>query len=465
MVKVNADGSFSWAYTVGGDAGKEDATGVAIAGDGTIVVAGGFQGTVDFDPTDGVDEHTCLGYDYRAFASFITRLSGDGTYLGTVIQTGSGSVGANEMTLDRDGNILLVGSFDEGIDFDPGPGVVSDTGSSDIYVTKLAPDGQHLWTNTVGGYPAFDAGEEIAVDADGNVYASGTFRGTVDFDPSDGVDRHSVVGSVDNLFVTKYYADGSYAWTRTYDTGSFGIAATPDGGVLVGGPAWLTKLNADGSTAGAYAPQSDSGGAAPNGLAVGEDGTIFVAGYYNETIDFDPGRGVDLRTSQGGDDVLVLKLHADLSYAWARTFGGPRNDACKALALGADGAIYAAGSYREYDPPDPPTDLDPGCETDNVRAHHVGRSDTFIVKLVCPELSADYDGNGVTDLRDAAELQRCFTDPGPAVCGDGCSRLDLDPDDDIDLTDYAAFCKRLRGPQGRYPSSPDAPISPQRLKP
>ena len=72
--------------------------------------------------------------------------------------------------------------------------------------------------------------------------------------------------------------------------------------------------------------------------------------------------------------------------------------------------------------------------------------DEFITKLVCAEPSADFDGDGVVDLRDFAAFQNCFTGEAPTECGDGCSLFDLDPDDDIDLSDFTIFLDALRGP-------------------
>jgi len=167
VVKVNPDGSFAWAYTVGGDAGSDTATGVGFTPSGDIVAVGSFRGTVDFDPTDAVDEHTSLG-DY---AAFVTWLSPEGAYLDTLIQSGSGEAGVHDLALDRDGNIILIGFFSGWIDFDPGPDVWMGVGVSDVFVTKLGPDGSHLWTHTIGSWGLWDGPKGITVDLEGNVFA------------------------------------------------------------------------------------------------------------------------------------------------------------------------------------------------------------------------------------------------------------------------------------------------------
>jgi hypothetical protein len=125
------------------------------------------------------------------------------------------------------------------------------------------------------------------------------------------------------------------------------------------------------------------------------------------------------------------------------------------VAVSSQGSVFVAGSLKAYPPHY--ADFDPGCEVDIHCTHTQWGTDTFITKLVCPELSADFDGNGFVDLRDVAQFQLCFTDEAPTTCSAGCSRFDLHPDDDIDLDDYTAFRKRLKGPQPRDRWMPPTP--------
>jgi len=466
VTKVNADGSFAWAYTVGGAEGDVAAKSVTIDQDGSVVVAGTFEGAVDFDPGPETDEHTALG----DCAAFITRLSPEGAYISTFTFGGPGDVTPGGVGLDPEGNILVVGFFYGTIDFDPGPTSDVRSGISDVYVSKLGPDGSHLWTHTLGG-GAFDAGKNVAVDSDGNIFATGTFRGTVDFDPSPGGrDEHTVVGSVDNIFVTKYYPDGSYAWTATYDAQhpgiGNGIAIGPAGGVVLTGlfrhtvdfdpgegvdlrtahnpesdlgDIFVTSLDASGSYEWTYTvggSNDDSG----YGVAVDRCGNVFVTGVFRETVDFDPGLRTDLYVTRGLEDMFVTKLSSDGTYRWTRVIAGDSNDSGRDVRVDAHGSLYLLGYFRLY------IDLDPGCEVDIHEPHDAGSLDKSITRLICPAQMADFDANGVVDLRDVAHFQRCFTDEGPATCGDGCSRLDLHPDDDIDLDDFFEFHAALTGP-------------------
>lgn len=462
VTKVNSDGSYAWTYAVGGPE-YDGARSLAVAENACVLVGGSYQGTVDFDPTDGIDERTAVG-DYNVF---LTKLTSEGAYLWTLtFGEGDEDVGASKIGLDGQGNILIVGSYCGTADFDPGEGTDLHSAliSRDVFVTKLDSDGAYGWTRTFGG-TGYDRGTGIGLDPDGNIFVTGTFRGTVDFDPTDGVDWHSMVPPYEDVFVTKLHPDGSYAWTRTYDpwlsVQGGPIAVGPDGGAVIGGAfrytvdfdptdeedlrtsvgetsdLFVTKVYTDGSYAWTYTvggPSSESA----EGVAVDLSGTVFITGYFNDTVDFDPGPTSDPHSSMPRADIFVTVLQPDGSYGWTRTFGGPGTDGGKHVAVDAYGGVIVGGSFRTIEETGP-ADFDPGCELDEHGVHCYGAPDNFITKLVCVEPTPDFDADGDVDLRDFAEFQNCFTGEAPVECGPGCSLVDLDPDDDIDLSDFTDF--------------------------
>src|SRR3546814_18634079 len=87
-------------------------------------------------------------------------------------------------------------------------------GSTDSFVTKINSDGTYGWTRIFGGVGAETAGG-LAVDTTGNVYASGSFTGTVVFDDDFGgsVDSKVSAGST-AAFVAKINSGGTYGWTN-----------------------------------------------------------------------------------------------------------------------------------------------------------------------------------------------------------------------------------------------------------
>ena len=193
--------------------------------DGSLVIIGGFHGTVDFDPGSGEAWHTSNGFG----DVFVLKLDSNESFVW--VRTFGGENGEVPMGGDvgADGSIVVTGWFYGMADFDPTDGIDEHTsnGFADAFITKLHADGSYAWTRTVG------AGEDTtglasAINSDGDVLYSGYFETNVDFDPSEaGTDWHQSEGNAD-AFVTKLTADGSYLWTRTFGgddfEGAYGLA-------------------------------------------------------------------------------------------------------------------------------------------------------------------------------------------------------------------------------------------------
>jgi hypothetical protein len=113
------------------------------------------------------------------------------------------SDGGNSIAIDNKGNIFTTGSFRESVDFDPGIGManLSAIGESDIFIQKLDENGNFLWAKSFGGNLS-DVGSSIFIDTVGDVFTTGSLRGTVDFDPGTDVKNLTSVGGED-IFVHK----------------------------------------------------------------------------------------------------------------------------------------------------------------------------------------------------------------------------------------------------------------------
>jgi hypothetical protein len=101
---------------------------------------------------------------------------------------GAGNDQGNSIALDGTANVFVTGYFNGSADFDPGTSTFTMTsaGLEDIFITKLDNNGDFSWATGFGG-TVDDIGTSIAVDALQNIYATGHFYGTVDFDPGTGV--------------------------------------------------------------------------------------------------------------------------------------------------------------------------------------------------------------------------------------------------------------------------------------
>ncbi len=327
LTKLSPDGSYQWTRTIGG---INDERGVSVVRDfqDNIYTTGRFQGTIDFDPLAGVDTKTSAGSD----DIFITKLSPDGSYQWTKTMGGVGSDIGHSITTDSLGNIYATGWFNGTVDFNPDfEDERISIGGEDIFITKLSPDGSYQWTKTMGGIGS-DRGFSITTDLSGNIHVTGSFSGTVDFDPSEEVDNRTSVGNAD-IFLTKFSPNGSYQWTRTM------------GGVGL-----------------------DLG----HSIFTDSSNNIYATGLFQGIVDFDPSAGVDNRISTGSGDIFLTKFSPDGSYQWIKTIGGINNDQTISGVVDAIGNIYITGWFQGT--------VDFNSNTADIQIS-AGGSDVFLTKL------------------------------------------------------------------------------------
>lgn len=164
-------------------------------------------------------------------------------------------------------------------------------------------------------------GNPVATDSSGNLYITGQFQGTVKFgtDASGAVVQRATVGSDPEIFVAKYAPSGTPVWVDVFHE-----SADPFGG---GGGGF------------------DIG----NALAVDSAGDVFVTGTFSDPVNFDPtvGNSQVLTPTSGGDDLFLLKLNADGTYANAVDFGSSGFDQGSTIAVDPAGKnVVVGGSFQ-----------------------------------------------------------------------------------------------------------------------
>jgi hypothetical protein len=83
------------------------------------------------------------------------------------------------VALDSLGNSLLTGVLTGTMDFGGGP--LTSRGGADVFVVKLAPGGEHVFSRRFGDASELQSGQAIAFDRWNNVLLGGVFEGTLDF--------------------------------------------------------------------------------------------------------------------------------------------------------------------------------------------------------------------------------------------------------------------------------------------
>ncbi|MFH1676028.1 MAG: SBBP repeat-containing protein, partial [bacterium] len=161
----------------------------------------------------------------------------------------------------------------------------------------------------------------------------GRFKTTVDFDPGPDVYNRTSHGEYD-IFLSKCDSAGNFIWAKTW------------GGDKI-----------------------DEG----HGVAADGSGNAYVTGCFRETADFNPGPGVDNRTSNGGNDIFLSKFDSTGKFIWAKTLGSTGYDDGNSVALDISGNAYMTGSFSGT------VDFDTGPGIDN----HISENcdDVFLSKF------------------------------------------------------------------------------------
>jgi hypothetical protein len=368
LTKIASDGSYYWTKTFGSDQGDQGNC-VTLDASGNLYLTGSFSETVDFNPDSGDDSKTSNGGN----DIFLTKINSNGSYGSTITFGGTGADSGNAVKVDSTGNIYIAGSFRNTVDFDFGSGTnnQSSAGFSDIFLSKIFYGGAYAWTYIFGG-TGTDSGYALAVDSSNNVYIAGSFSDTVDFYPGGLEDNKTSAGNTD-IFITKINADSSYAWTKTMggsgldsalslaldsndnlfvtgffsDTVDFNPDTETDSKVSNGGSdAFLAKFNADGS----YAWALTFGGTSEDigySLTTDQLGSIYIAGSFSDTVDFDPGDSISSYVSQGSSDSYILKIQPIGFFDWVQTLGGTGFDVGYSVALDRSENILLTGQFSD----------------------------------------------------------------------------------------------------------------------
>ncbi len=209
----------------------------------------------------------------------------------------------------------------------------------DGFISRLDQTGAYQWSGKLGGSSS-ETVNAVAIDAAGNYYVTGSFGGTADFNPSGGVSNTATSAGANDIFVAKYSPSGAYQWVK----------------------------RAGGSV-------NDVG----YGIKVSADGTVYVVGYYTETVDFDPGSGTHNLPGTGNfQNVFIWKLRSDGSFVDAEAIAGPSNEQAYALEMRGSEVLVVGQFFGTVD-------FDPGAGTSNLVS--AGGDDAFVVYMDTLDLS------------------------------------------------------------------------------
>lgn len=174
LLKLTPAGAHSWSSGYGGSMTDQPA-GLAVDASGNIFLSATFTGMSSFG---GTAQNSSGGSDVM-----LAKYSSDGTHLWSTHYGGSGTDASGALATDSSGNVISVGSFQGTATFG-GSSLMSMGQPSDVFFAKYSPDGTHLWSKRLGG-PKAERAYSVTVDRNDNIFIAGSFDGTVNFGGSD----------------------------------------------------------------------------------------------------------------------------------------------------------------------------------------------------------------------------------------------------------------------------------------
>ncbi|MGV3610050.1 MAG: hypothetical protein ACO1N0_03810 [Fluviicola sp.] len=296
--KLNSDGTLQWArhfetpiqdYVVDIAAGSSQSTYVLVS----------FGSDVDLDPGVTGGEETA--------GLVLIKLDAAGNYEWSKKM---GFPSAQSLVIDSNDNLLISGRFMDNVDFDPGPGIFLVDGGNvaNTYILKLNVSGDFQWVSITDSEHCFIA--DLAVDLSGNIYHTGFFYETVDFDPGVGIDMHTSFNQYPDFYVQKLNGLGEHQWTNTY-----GGSMHDDAKVIT----------------------------------VNTLGDVYIGGIFKETVDFNPGAGDAILQVADEADMFLQKLNTQGEFQWVKQYSIQDLMFPEDLACDSSEDVYVAGRLRDPD--------------------------------------------------------------------------------------------------------------------
>lgn len=322
-----------WATQAGG-IGEDYGYAIGTDSIGNVYSAGSFTGTADFDPSaSSFILNSSGGRDI-----YLLKLDGQRNFIWAKKIGGVSDDEPRDLHVDKNGDLYVTGYFKSSSDFDPSNNNynLNSSGLKDVFIAKYDSSGSIQWAFGFGGV-ADDEGNSVSIDGFGSLYLTGTFQGNVDFNPGTSNSNLISNGGTD-VFVSKFKTNGFF-----------------ESALRFGGT-------------------SDDVGRC---VKADFNGNLLVAGFFQSSVDFNPGSSIQMGVSNGGYDCFISKFDSSGIMIWSNQFGGNQSEGINSMDIDNHGGIYCTGFFSSS------TDFDPGPSVSLLTpfSGSVGYPDVFISKF------------------------------------------------------------------------------------
>lgn len=306
--KLDSTGNLIWAKTIGSSNTINDyerGYDIVVDQNKNIYVVGVFSDSLDFDP--GTD--TFLVDNINTHDFFLLKLDSIGDF--SWVHNFQAPNYYNYINIKRaiDGNLIFYGSYNITIDIDPDTSqyLLSTIGPADkSFIAKISPNKNLIWAKDIGGGGGLYI-NDMEQDGNGNLYCTGGFYSTNDFDPGSGMENLTSHGNMDP-FILKLTSNGNYIWAKSWGDNMVDEAFD---------------------------------------IKVDFYGNSYTSGVFRNTVDFDPGLGIWEVTSNGLNDNYYTKFDSSGNFVWLKTIGNSNNETQPISTVDNFGNIFCFGVFRD----------------------------------------------------------------------------------------------------------------------
>jgi hypothetical protein len=357
VAKFDPQGNLLWYFHIGDSLSYGLINKLKVNSSGEIYTLGYVAGSVDYDPGPGT---AILSNSNTITNIVLAKYDANGNYLWAKKMNGALDADAKSLALDDSGNVIICGKFLGSVDFDPNAGsflLNSSTTATDGFLAKYDSNGNLLFAYDFG-VSQNDECLSVTLDSSNDIICTGTFRGTVDFNPGTAVNSLTA-SSGSEAFILKLKNDGSFSWVKKY-----------------GG---------------------SGGGTFPLEVKTDRSKNIITAGHFKGTVNLATAPGsFPASTNANWANIYTQKLDSSGNFLWASQFGGVDSDYLGGISIDSLMNIYMGGSAQGI------IDLDRGAGVFNLPSDpYFSQQYIFIAKfdsLGKVVWAKDIRGNGGYDL-------------------------------------------------------------------
>lgn len=231
----------------------------------------------------------------------------------------------NSTAVDVLGNIIICGYFKGSIDLQTDTTIAQTYSSAgaleDAFLAKYDSTGNLIWSFSLGSNNGNERIQAITLDPQNNIYVGGYYGGNFDADPDTSthllIQNNTIWFNISDAFLAKYSPNGKLIW-------AFSLSSQYNDYI--------------------------------NDIDYSVQGKIVIAGFYEDSLDFDPGPGIAplLVGVSGYGDGFFASYDTSGNFNWVKRLGSATvTENLKFLETDTTGAIIIGGTFTstlDFDP-------------------------------------------------------------------------------------------------------------------